>query len=411
MAAAAWAAWTTKSDLIPARNRESTLRGWRKPAPLFCFHPSAKLSYRFFGGAPCYDVGVKLIAQNQLSADEMERAWQTRDAAYDGLFCFGVRTTGIFCRPSCPSQPKRENLEFFPTVSAAVGAGYRPCKRCQPELAHGTPPEWAAKLLAQAAAAPDTRITAADLRALGITPERARRWFQQNYGLTFTAWCRGLRLSAAFTKIRRGEPLDDVILGHGFESHSGFREAFTRAFGQPPGRARTGDCLNVLLLDTPLGPMLAAAGVQGLCQLEFADRRGLERSYAGMRQRFDLPVIPGENPVLQQLREQLRAYFAGELREFTVPLDIRGTPFQERVWQALRQIPFGQTVSYQTVARQLDAPTANRAVASANGANRIYLLIPCHRVIAADGELSGYGGGVWRKRALLELEKTGRLPG
>jgi AraC family transcriptional regulator of adaptative response/methylated-DNA-[protein]-cysteine methyltransferase len=271
----------------------------------------------------------------------------------------------------------------------------------------------------RAAAAPDERLSAADLRALGVAPERARRWFQKHHGLTFAAWCRGLRLSRAYTQLRRGEPLDDVILGHGFESHSGFRSAFTRAFGAAPGRvagqaAQTppgAACLRAALLETPLGPMLAAVSDTAVCQLEFADRRGLERSYAEMRRRFALPVLPGENAVLAQLRAELAEYFRGACRAFTVPVDLRGTAFRTRVWRELQCVPYGETASYETIARRLGAPAAVRAVAAANAANRLYLLVPCHRIIAKDGTLSGYGGGLWRKRLLLDLERTGSLLG
>lgn len=347
----------------------------------------------------------------KLTEAEMERAWRARDASFDGLFFVAVQTTGIFCRPSCPSQPKREHLEFFHSLRDAVAAGYRPCKRCHPELSNGTPPNWAAGLMQRAIGSPDARIGAPELRAAGISPERARRWFRGQYGMTFTAWCRGIRLSHAFTQIRRGEPLDDVILGNGFESHSGFRDAFARTFHRPPGRARNGKRLNAALLETPLGPMLAAAGDTAVCLLEFADRRGLERSYQEMRRRFGLPVVPGENLVLKKLGDELTEYFAGERREFSVPIELRGTEFQKRVWRELTHIPYGQTASYEEIARRVGKPTAVRAVARANGTNRLCLLVPCHRVIAKDGTLSGYGGGLWRKRALLELERTGKLPG
>ncbi len=344
-----------------------------------------------------------------LSDRQMLAAWKRRDASFDGLFYFGVKTTGIFCRPSCPSQPQRENMEFFRDAGEAVRAGYRPCKRCQPELAHGNPPEWVSRLMARATDAPDKKISAGELRSLGVSPERARRWFQQQFGMTFAAWCRGLRLSTAFTQIRSGAPLDDVMLGHGFESHSGFRTAFTRAFGAAPGQSRATDCLRVTLLESPLGPMLAAASEGALCQLEFADRRGLERSYAEMRRRFRLPVLPGDNAVLRHLRRELKEFFAGERKVFTVPLSFKGTPFQERVWRELQRIPHGLTASYETIARKVGSASAVRAVARANATNRLYLLVPCHRVIAKSGSLSGYGGGVGRKRLLLELERTGKL--
>ncbi|MBI4658571.1 MAG: bifunctional transcriptional activator/DNA repair protein Ada [Verrucomicrobia bacterium] len=341
----------------------------------------------------------------------MERAWRTRDATYDGVFFVAVTTTGTFCRPSCSARPNREHLQFFRSVREAVSAGYRPCKRCRPELANGQPPGWVTALMGAVAASPEDRFPAPRLRSLGVAPERARRWFQQHYGMTFATWCRGLRLSAAFTRIRRGEPLDDVILGHGYESHSGFRDAFARTFGRPPGKAALADCIRISWFETPLGPMLAAATNQGICLLEFADRRGLEGTYADMRRRFDLPVVPGLDDFLNALQQELQAYFAGSLHEFRVAVVLRGTPFQERVWRELQGIPMGTTQSYEEVARRIGQPKAVRAVARANGMNRICLLVPCHRVIAKDGSLSGYGGGVWRKRFLLELERTGKLPG
>ena len=347
--------------------------------------------------------------KNALTENQMTAVWRRRDASFDGVFFFAVKTTGIFCRPSCPSRPRREHLEFFATAGDAVRAGYRPCKRCRPELANGQPPEWVSRLMVRAAEAPEQRISGSDLRGWGVAPERARRWFQKHHGMTFTGWCRGLRLSRAFTQIRRGEPLDDVVLGHGFESHSGFRSAFTKTFGKAPGKAAAGDCLRVSLLETPLGPMLAAVNSEAVCELEFADRRGLERSYAEMRRRFQLPVVPGENAVTRQLRTELQEYFGGTRKNLAVPIALRGTDFQRKVWAELRRIPFGHTMSYEDVAKRLSAPSAVRAVARANGANRLYLLVPCHRVISKNGELSGYGGGVWRKRLLLDLERTGRL--
>jgi AraC family transcriptional regulator of adaptative response/methylated-DNA-[protein]-cysteine methyltransferase len=350
-------------------------------------------------------------SKTALTKSEMTNAWQRRDASYDGVFFFGVKTTGVFCRPSCPSRPKREHLEFFRSGGEAMQAGYRPCKRCQPELAGGQPPEWIAKLMARAAESPDARISWRDLRSLGVQPERARRWFQKHRGMTFAAWFRGLQLSGAFTQIRSGQPIDDVALGHGFESHSGFHAAFTRTFGKTPGKAaRDGDYLRVALLDTPLGPMLAAASSEAVCQLEFADRSGLEKSYAEMRRRFALPVVPGENAVLQKLRRELQEYFNGARRDFSVPFTLRGMDFQQRVWRELQRIPYGRTASYEAIARKIGLPAAVRAVARANGANRLYLLVPCHRVIAKDGGLSGYGGGVWRKRLLIELERKAKLP-
>ena len=342
----------------------------------------------------------------------MERAFGRKDASYDGVFYVAVKTTGVFCRPSCPSQPHPANVEFFPSVKESLLAGYRPCKRCHPLEATGRPPAWVRELVSRVEAFPDTRLKAADSHDLGISPERARRWFQQHYGMSFAAWCRGNRLAGAFTRIHQGAALDDAIFDSGFQSHSGFREAFRRAFGKPPGRSRAdGDRVTITMLESPLGPLLAGASDQGVSFLEYADRRMLEQNFQAMRRRFGCAVLPGQHPRLSQLREELKDYFQGNRREFTLPLAPRGTPFQDKVWQELRRIPYGQTISYDELARRIGQPTAQRAVARANGMNYIAILIPCHRVIGKDGSLTGYGGGLWRKRLLLELERTGRLPG
>jgi AraC family transcriptional regulator of adaptative response/methylated-DNA-[protein]-cysteine methyltransferase len=303
-------------------------------------------------------------------------------------------------------------VEFFLTVKECLFAGYRPCKRCHPLEANGQPPEWAQQLISRVEAAPDARLKAADLRALGITPERARRWFQQHYGMSFAAWCRGNRLAGAFMRIRQGAALDDAILDSGFQSHSGFREAFTRVFGEAPGRSReNGDRVVITLLETPLGSVLAGATDQGINLLEYTDRRMLEHNLQALRRRFGCAIVPGQHPMLERLRKELNEYFQGDRREFALPLASRGTPFQDKVWQELRRIPYGQTISYDELAQRIGQPTAQRAVARANGMNYVAILIPCHRVIGKDGSLTGYGGGLWRKRLLLELERTGRLPG
>lgn len=346
---------------------------------------------------------------------EMVRALQSHDASYDGIFWVAVRTTGIFCRPGCrpPRSPHPDNVEFFGSVGDCLRAGYRPCKLCHPTTANGgTPPEIAA-LLREVETRPETRFTAENLRSLGLTSERVRRWFQEHHGMTFAAWCRARRLSRAFTEIREGAELDETVFDSGFASHSGFRGAFTQTFGQPPGKAAEDGAapVRVTFLDTPVGRLLAAASEEGVVLLEFNDRRMLPANYQTLRQRYGAPVLPGEHPHLDQLRHELAGYFAGTQRVFTVPLAPRGTGFQETVWNELRRIPYGETISYDELAQRIGRPTAQRAVARANGQNRLTLLIPCHRVIGKDGSLTGYGGGLWRKRLLLELERTGRLPG
>jgi AraC family transcriptional regulator of adaptative response/methylated-DNA-[protein]-cysteine methyltransferase len=344
--------------------------------------------------------------------DEMVDAFLKSDGSYDGLFYTAVRTTGIFCIPSCPARkPLPENVEFFETAREALVSGYRPCKRCRPMESNDAAPEWLRPLIEAIEEDPKQRWTDSELQKLGLEPTRVRRHFQSKYGMTFQAYMRARRLAAAFTQIRGGAEIDDVVFESGYESHSGFRDAFERVFGCPPGQAEGVGCVTVTWFDSPIGPMVAGATDTGVCLVEFTDagrERCLPRSEVQLRRwsgsRGVPATVPGENEHTRELRTQLEEYFAGTRREFTVPLDIRGTPFQEKVWAALRTIPYGETRSYADLAKQIGRPTAVRAVAKANGDNRISILIPCHRVIGSDRELTGYGGGLWRKRALLQGE-------
>ncbi len=339
----------------------------------------------------------------------MERAFLEGDRSFDGLFVAGVRTTGIYCRPSCPARkPRPENLVFFATPREAIAGGYRACLRCEPETATGERPSWIQPVFGRLAAEPDARLTATDLSSLGLEPARVRRWFQQNLGVSFAEYCRTHRLARALDTLKGGGSLDDAALGHGFDSHSGFREAFRRHFGNPPGAARTADCLKAEVIPSPLGPLLVAASDAGVCLLEFSDPERIHRTLERLKQRFALPLVPGEHEHLAQLKRELAAYFTGDLEDFTVPLDAPGTAFQEKVWAGLRKIPYGSTQSYGALARHIGNPAAQRAVGLANGANRIAIVIPCHRVVNSGGCLGGYGGGLWRKRLLLEIERTGQ---
>jgi AraC family transcriptional regulator, regulatory protein of adaptative response / methylated-DNA-[protein]-cysteine methyltransferase len=343
--------------------------------------------------------------QTTPQCEEMQRAFLGGDASYDGVFFTGVRTTGIFCKPSCSARkPLPSNVEFFPTAREALFAGYRPCKRCHPMQSAAEAPEWVHQLMKAVEHEPERRFQDADLRAMGVEPSRARRYFLDRFGMTFHAYSRARRLAAAFTQIREGGKLDDAVFDSGYESHSGFREAFARVFGQAPGSSRDKDCVVTAWVETPVGPMIAGATPAGVCLFEFTDRRMLEKQLTTVRKRFGCAVIPGESAHLEHLKADLQAYFDKESTEFTVPLDVRGTPFQEQVWAQLRQIPCGQTWSYEELARRVGNPAAVRAVARANGMNRIAILIPCHRVVNKDGQLGGYGGGLWRKAMLLELE-------
>jgi AraC family transcriptional regulator of adaptative response/methylated-DNA-[protein]-cysteine methyltransferase len=336
----------------------------------------------------------------------MDRAVRQRDASYDGIFFVGVRTTGIFCRPSCPAKtPLARNRQYFATAQEALLVGYRACKRCRPLDTNGRPPGWVQRLLSEVEQAPRKRLTDADLRARAIDPARARRYFVRHYGMTFQAYCRGRRMGKALEQIRQGATLDEVALGYGYESHSGFRDAFTRTFGRAPGRSRTADCVVVDWVESPLGLLLIAAKEQGLCLLEFTDSRTLAAQLAALPKLFTCAIVPGNHEHIAKLKHELAQYFAGRLKAFTLPLLYPGSPFQQAVWEQLLQIPYGETQSYEAMACAVGAPGAQRAVGRANGQNRIAIVIPCHRVVNKDGRLGGYGGGLWRKQSLLDLER------
>ncbi len=347
-----------------------------------------------------------MIANTLPPPDEMYTALVARDSSYEGIFITAVRTTGIFCRPTCPARkPHRENVEFFADPREALLAGYRPCQRCKPLQPSGKTPDWLEGLLGAVEKDPSRKWTDSDLRDRSLDPGRVRRWFRQHHGMTFQAYQRARRLGLALGRMRLGDEQAIVAYDHGFESLSGFRDAFDRILGDTPGRGRYKRAALMTRLLTPLGPVAAAATDEGVCLLEFADRRMLETQIRRLKKQLDCAVLPGQNKHLEKLDTELTLYFQGALQDFSVPLVIAGSDFQHQTWEFLRQIPYGETRSYAQEARAIGRPGAQRAVGSANGANRIAILIPCHRVIRADGSISGYGGGVWRKRFLLEHEK------
>ena len=336
----------------------------------------------------------------------MYRALVNRDSSFEGIFYVGVRTTGIFCRPTCSAKkPARENVDFFATPSEALHGGYRPCLRCHPTDPGKRPPKLIERLRAEVEHAPGGRLTDKELAAMAIDPSTARRQFKRHYGMTFQAYHRARRLGLALRDVRRGGRVDEAKNGSGFESASGFREAFSRIFGDPPTAAKSRAPMFAEQIETPLGAMVAVADDEGLRLLEFADRRATERELSILRKRLRTNVVPGEHPHLETIRSQLAGYFSGRKLEFEIPLAPVGSGFQLRAWEILRSIPVGETRSYSWMARQLGDENARRAVGRANGTNMICIAIPCHRVIRADGTLCGYGGGLWRKKWLLDHER------
>jgi AraC family transcriptional regulator of adaptative response/methylated-DNA-[protein]-cysteine methyltransferase len=348
----------------------------------------------------------------------MRRAFAEKDPGFDGLFVVAVKTTGVFCRPVCRAKPpKPENVEFFPTPAAAARKGYRPCKLCRPTDSPAAPPPAVARLVRLAAESGPARVTSADLTEAGVDPTTARRLFRQHLGMTFAAYKRVRRLAAAVGEAKAGRGAVTAQVAAGFESASGFRAAARRA----TGAASASDLADAVVLTsarvpTPLGPMLAVvadaspASAAGLVVCDFEDRVGLAAAVERARVRLGTPrrpamVVPGEHPLLAQVGAELANYFAGRRRAFDVPLAVGGTAFQRRAWEYLRQIPYGQTRAYSRQATDLGTPAAVRAVGRANGANYLSILIPCHRVVAADGSLVGYGGGLARKRWLIDHER------
>ena len=339
------------------------------------------------------------------SREAMLEAFMERDDAFDGVFVTAVVTTGIFCRPTCGARkPKPANVEFYATAREALVAGYRPCRRCRPLRPAGAAPGWLAPLLEAVDAEPTRRWRDADLREMDLEPSRVRRWFQAHHGMTFHAYSRARRLGEAIGHIQEGRQVSRTAYEAGYESLSGFSEALKQLAGRAPASLEDARVVTVRRVPTPLGQMIAGAADGRLALLEFADRRALPSQLERLAKRLDCIFVPGDDEVLDELAEQLEAYFSGELRGFDVPLEISGTDFQEEVWSALRSIPHGTVRSYADVAEAIGRPTATRAVARANGDNRIAILVPCHRVIGSDGSLTGYGGGLWRKKRLLEVE-------
>lgn len=335
----------------------------------------------------------------------MYEALVARDASYDGIFFAGVRSTGIFCRPACPARkPMRRNVDFFPTARDALAHGFRPCKRCRPMQPQGETPAPFQRLLDEIEADPSLRLRDSDLRARGLEPATVRRWFGRHHGMTFHAYQRARRLANALGVLAQGGAVTDAAFDHGFDSLSGFQDALRRITGRSATASRDAVVVQLTRVLTPLGPMLMATSEAAVLLLEFTDRRMLGTQMQRLAKRLKCVFVPGESAIGRQMEGELAAYFAGALTQFRTPLQPSGTEFQQRTWEVLKSIPYAETRSYAEQARLLGQPTAVRAVARANGDNPIAIVVPCHRVIGSDGKLTGYGGGLWRKRWLLHHE-------
>ncbi|MEN9918626.1 MAG: hypothetical protein RL662_1062 [Bacteroidota bacterium] len=342
--------------------------------------------------------------------DIFYKALIEKDSSFEGSFIVGVKTTGIFCRPTCTARkPKRENVEFFPSTKGAILKGYRACKVCHPMEMAGKAPDYINKILKLLNDNPSLKLKDYDLKKMDIEPSQIRRWFQKNHGITFHSYQRMYRINHAFKKYQAGQAISDIAFESGYESLSGFNDSFKNMIGASPQNSKTKQIIDLTRIETMLGTMIACATEKGICLLEFTDRKMLETELKYLTKSLKSPIIQGYNKYFEPLKKQLNAYFSGELKEFDLPLDLVGTDFQKQVWNILLQISYGTTTTYKQQAEELNKSSAIRAVANANGMNKISIIVPCHRVIGSDGALTGYGGGLWRKQKLLELENRVRV--
>lgn len=339
--------------------------------------------------------------------DALYRALLSRDPAFDGRAYVGVTSTGVFCRLTCSARkPKRENCLFFDSIGTCIAAGFRACKKCHPMAPAAESEPVIARLITALRAKPEQRWLERDVVAMGIDPSTARRAFKRHFGITFLEMARLERLRAGAAELPAGGRVIDAQLQASYDSPAAFRAAFGKWLGIAPGKFVKDALLRADWIETGLGPMIAVSDARALHLLEFAERRALpgelKRLYAQAKGSLGF----GRFRPTDQIEAEMAAFMQGRSARFQTPLAPLGSPFTQVVWQALQTIPAGQTRSYSDVAQMIGRPDAVRAVARANGANPIAIAIPCHRVLGADGALTGYGGGLWRKQALIELERS-----
>lgn len=331
-----------------------------------------------------------------------------RDPRADDSFVYAVRTTGVYCRPSCPSRlARRENVRFFGSCAAAAAAGFRACKRCQPDRAAPRSAQLeaiaAACRLLETSETPPTLATLA--AAAGLSRFHFHRVFKACTGVTPKAYADQARDDRLRRELARGTPVTVACYEAGFNSSSSFYQAARGALGMLPREYRRGGAalaIHHAFGDTSLGRILVAATAQGLCAILFGDDD--DDLLNDLRARFPHATLHVAAPDFAATVAAVVRLVETPARGLALPLDIRGTAFQQRVWQALRELPAGATISYGELAARIDAPSASRAVAQACGANPLAVAVPCHRVVRGNGDLAGYRWGVGRKRQLLARE-------
>jgi AraC family transcriptional regulator, regulatory protein of adaptative response / methylated-DNA-[protein]-cysteine methyltransferase len=345
------------------------------------------------------------------SDDQRWNAVVARDATHDGQFVFAVSSTGVYCRPSCAARrPRRENVAFFSRLEQAEKAGFRACLRCRPRSVSGNPQsDWAKEVCRYIEQHLDEPVT---LKRLGKvfrqSPFHLQRRFKAALGITPRAYGDSCRLRLLKRNLQAGDNVTRAMYDAGYGSSSRLYEKTASQLGMTPDKYRRGAIaatVRYAIADSPLGRMLVAATDKGVCAIQFARSDG--ELIEGLKREFPFAVRKPDQSGLQAWVETLLSTMTGHELNAALPLDIRATAFQRRVWTYLQSIPFGATRSYSQVAKAIGQPSASRAVARACATNPVAVAIPCHRVVRKDGDASGYRWGVERKKALLELERRG----
>ncbi len=342
---------------------------------------------------------------------ETELYWQavqTNDARFDGAFVLGVRTTGIYCRPSCRARlPRRENVDFFASADAARKNGFRACKRCRPDEVNSVDPQ-IDRVLRVCELIDGDSLTLDDLAlAVGLSSYHLQRSFKEIIGISPKKYAEAKRMERFKDKLRSGSDVVTAMYDAGFGSSSRLYEKAAEGLGMTPAvykKGGQGMKINYMIADCELGKLLVARTKRGVCSVTFGD--AVDGLRADLAKEFPNAKIAEDAEDLRDVVEALIKYLAGKSKRLVLPLDIQATAFQMQVWDFLRKIPYGETRSYAEVAEAMGDRKKVRAVAQACAKNRVAVLVPCHRVVASDGKLSGYRWGVERKAKLLERERA-----
>jgi AraC family transcriptional regulator of adaptative response/methylated-DNA-[protein]-cysteine methyltransferase len=343
--------------------------------------------------------------------DQRWNAVLARDAAHDGQFVFAVSSTGVYCRPSCAARrPRRENVAFYSRPEQAEKAGFRACLRCRPRSVSGNPQsDWAKEVCRYIEQHLDEPVTLERLgKVFRQSPFHLQRRFKATLGITPRAYGDSCRLRLLKRNLQAGDSVTRAMYDAGYGSSSRLYEKTASQLGMTPDKYRRGAIaatVRYAIADSPLGRMLVAATDKGVCAIQFARSDG--ELIEGLKREFPFAVRKPDQGGLQGWVETLLSTMTGHELNAALPLDIRATAFQRRVWTYLQSIPFGATRSYSQVAKAIGQPSASRAVARACATNPVAVAIPCHRVVREDGSISGYRWGVERKKALLEMEQRG----